>query len=379
MDPADFANTTSGRLVSIPEGQFAFVPNDLPPELDCSMQLLAQVHDTSHSLGQVAVIAEYLPSPNLLVIPFLGFEAVLSSRIEGTISTTTALFEAGVVSAGEIAAPTMEVANYLKAMTEGIALLQELPISMRLVRQLHTTLMRGVRGHQWPPGEFRRSQVHVGLERRPIQEAIYIPPPADYLGDLLTAWERFANNDQTLPALIQCALLHAQFEMIHPFYDGNGRVGRLLLSLFLTSKGYLDRPLLFLSAYFERHREEYYSRLLAISQTGDWIGWVAFFLTAVDHQAKAAVRTAREIADLRDEIRGQFERDRIVKELVDLLFEHPVVTNRLVADSLGIAFPTATRAIGRLVHAGYLQEITGHARNQRFAAVKLIGAIDSSA
>lgn len=379
MDPADFANSTTGQLVPIPQKQFAFVPNDLPPNLDCSLQLLTQVHDTGHSLGQVAVIAEYVPSPNLLVIPFLGFEAVLSSRIEGTISTTTALFEAGVVSAEEIAAPTLEVVNYLKAMNEGIALLQELPICMRLVRQLHTTLMQGVRGHEWPPGEFRRSQVHVGPGRRPIQEAVYIPPPADHLDHLLSAWERFANDDQTLPALIQCALLHAQFEMIHPFYDGNGRVGRLLLSLFLMSKGYLDRPLLFLSAYFERHRDEYYNRLLAISQIGDWAGWIAFFLTAVEHQAKVAVRAAREIADLRNEVRVQFERNRIVQDLVDLLFEHPVVTNRLVADSLGIAFPTATRAIGRLVDVGYLQEITGHARNQRFAAVKLISAIDRSA
>lgn len=379
MDPADFAESTSGQLVPIAEGQFAFVPNRLPPRLDCSLELLVQVHDTSYSLGQMAVVAEYLPNPRLLVVPFLGLEAVLSSRIEGTVSTTTELFASEVGLPEEITEPTREVANYLRAMDQGLALLQELPLCLRLVRKLHATLMEGVRGQEWPGGELRRSQVHVGRPRRPLEEATYVPPPADRLSALLADWERFANEDQTLPALVQCALLHAQFEMIHPFYDGNGRVGRLLLSLFLRSKGYLDRPLLFLSAYFERYRDEYYRRLLAVSQAGDWPGWIRFFLTAVDYQAKASIRTAREIADLRDGIRGQFEGNRVVRDLIDLLFEHPVVTNSLVAEKLDIAFPTATRAIGRLVDVGYLKEITGRARNQRFAAVKLLSAIDRNA
>lgn len=379
MNPAEFANSPAGTLVPILDGQVAFVPNDLPPQLDCSLELLTRVHDTGHSLGQVAGIAEYIPNPKLLIVPFLGLEAVLSSRIEGTVSTTTDLFAAEVALPEEVSEPTREVANYLKATDQGIALLQELPICVRLVRQLHGTLMQGVRGRDWPPGEFRRSQVHLGRPRRPIQEATYVPPPAERLLDLMAAWERFANDDHSLPALVQCALLHAQFEMIHPFYDGNGRVGRLILSLFLMSKGFLDRPLLFLSAYFERNRDEYYRRLLAVSKEGDWGSWIDFFLAAVDTQAGAAVRAAREIAGVRNEIMAQFATKRNVLQLIDLLFEHPVVTNNLVAERLHVSFPAASRAIRGLVEAGYLEEITGRLRDQRFAAVKLISAIDRSA
>jgi Fic family protein len=255
MDTAQFENSPSGRLVRAIDGYRAFVPNPLPPKLDWSDALVSLTSKADLALGTLSGLGENLPNPHLLIYPFVRKEAVLSSRIEGTLSSLSdlLLFEA---TRAEKQRDVKEVQNYVDAVEYGLKRLEELPLSLRLIRELHSILMRGVRGERATPGEFRQSQNWIGPPGCTLNDATFVPPPVPEMKDALDRLEKFLHADSQLPPLVELALIHYQFETIHPFLDGNGRIGRLLITLFLCQRGILKKPLLYLSAFFERHRRK---------------------------------------------------------------------------------------------------------------------------
>jgi Fic family protein len=298
---------------------------------------------------------------------------VLSSRIEGTQATLGELLasEAGMV-VDRSPADLREVGNYVVALEHGIGRLRTLPPSLRLVRELHDKLMRGVRGNAATPGEFRRSQNWIGPAGCTLADASFVPPPPGELMACLGAWEHFLHDD-ALPPLVHAALAHSQFEAIHPFLDGNGRVGRLLITLLLVAKGVLPAPLLYLSAYFEATRQEYYARLLAVTQQGEWEEWLAYFLAGVGQQAEDAIGRIRRIDDLLADWRARLAKapSRLPEKAIELFAENPFWTVNKLADRLDVASTTAQRAIDRLASAGIV-ELTGDAKRNRVYCARAI-------
>ena len=287
-----------GDTVLAKGGYRAFVPTALPPPIGWNATLAVSLSTADMSIGRLAGEARHLPNPNLLVAPFIRKEAVLSSRIEGTRTTL------GELLAAEAGAPVerspvdlQEVGNYVTALEYGLERLHSLPLSLRLTRELHERLMRGVRGDSATPGEFRRSQNWTGSPGSTLADATYVPPPPSELMDCLSAWERFL-HDESLPPMVHAALVHAQFEAIHPFLDGNGRVGRLLITLLLAERGVLPQPLLYLSAYFERTRQDYYTHLLNVTERGHWEEWLVYFLNGVATQAHETIDKMVQIDEL---------------------------------------------------------------------------------
>ena len=298
------ASSPCGHLVLVPEGVNAFVPDPLPRELSPSMSLIHLLSEASRAVGTLAGVGETVPNPRLLIRPFVTQEAVLSSRIEGTNATMTDLFRFEVSPRSRPKGDVREVANHISAFEIGLERLNDLPLCLRLINEVHSRLMSGVRGHEKRPGELRMTQVWIGPQYdTPIEEATYVPPPATLVRDLLLDWETFTNERSKMPPLIQCALMHYQFEAIHPYADGNGRIGRLLISLFLAERKILPLPLLYLSAYFERNRNEYYDQLFQLSASGDWEAWITFFLTGILEQADEALLRIRRVRDLHDSYR----------------------------------------------------------------------------
>ncbi len=280
---------------------------------------------------------------------------------------------------GELPADVREVANYVRALEDGLERLAALPLSLRLIREMHGHLLQGVRGET--PGEFRRSQNWIGPPGCTLNEATYVPPPVVEMAEGLDALEKFLHAPSHLPPLLRLGLIHYQFETIHPFLDGNGRIGRLLVTLLLCAWDLLPEPLLYLSAFFEAHRTEYYESLSGVSQTGAWDRWLVFFLRGVTEQARDAVAArARRLQALRERYRGQLQSGRMAArllQLIDLLFAQPVITARQVEAALDVDFPTALRYVNQLVEAGLLREITGKARKRVYRADELLQAIES--
>ena len=309
----------------------------------------------------------------MLIRPFVRREAVLSSRIEGTQATLGELLAAEAGAAVERSpADLREVANYVTALEYGVVRLAKLPLSLRLTRELHARLMKGARGGTATPGEFRRSQNWIGPTGSTIANATFVPPPPDQLADALSAWEKFL-HDESLPPLVHAAVVHSQFEAIHPFLDGNGRVGRLLVTLLLIARGILPSPLLYLSAWIEATREEYYARLLGVTERGEWEQWLAYFLTGVTTQAEDAVSRIQRIDALLADWRSRMKAapTRLPDRAIDLLAENPFWTVNRLAARLGVAFTTAQRAIDRLEAAGIV-ELMGEARRNRVYCARAV-------
>jgi Fic family protein len=282
-------------------------------------------------------------------------EAVLSSRIEGTQASISDLFLFEASGERRARGDVREVANYVKAVDFGLAQLNELPLSMRLVHQIHAELLKGVRGEEKTPGELRNCQVWIGSEGTMIEEARYIAPPPSHVPELLGNWEKFLNEDSQIPPLVQCAMMHYQFEAIHPYRDGNGRIGRLLITLFLCAKGVLPTPLLYLSAYFDRHRDQYYDDLFDVSARGDWDRWLRFFLQGVAEQAKDALVRSRRIRSLQDKYRLMLHghgTSANALRLLDELFAHPFMTAPLAHRTLGVSQAGARYLLEKLTQAG---------------------------
>ena len=380
MDTALFRKSPSGRLVRAVDGYWAFVPSALPPKLDWTDALVSLTSKADIALGTLSGLGENLPNPHLLIYPFVRKEAVLSSRIEGTQSSLSdlLLFEA---TKAEKQKDVKEVQNYVHAIEYGLKRLEELPLSLRLIRELHAILMEGVRGEQATPGEFRQSQNWIGPPGCTLNDATFVPPPVAEMKEALDQFEKFLHADTQLPPLIELALLHYQFETIHPFLDGNGRIGRLLITLFLCQRGTLNKPLLYLSAFFERHRQEYYDRLLEVSRRGAWRQWLEFFLQAVVTQSDDAVRRARRLLDLH---RTYYQTSLgkhlppTAMELVELIFVKPVLNARVAQEALKVTYPGAQKAINALVEQGILAEITGGKRNKAYSARRILEILEET-
>ncbi|MYB77147.1 MAG: Fic family protein, partial [Chloroflexi bacterium] len=290
--------------------------------------------------------------------PFVRREAVLSSRIEGTQASLSDLFLYEATTVGRPKGDVAEVANYVRALEHGLGRLEKLPICVRLTNEMHGVLLDGVRGAGAYTGKLREHQVWIGSQDSPLAEATYIPPPAGQVRDLLQDWEEFVNLDSVLPPLVQCALMHYQFEAIHPYVDVNGRLGRLLVILFLCAKDVLTQPLLYLSAYFERNRNAYYDQLFRVSVTGDWQTWIRYFLDGVVEQARDALHRARQLRDLHDTMRESLQNNRESANalvLLDILCERPFMTAPTAARLLDISPAGARRILDRFAGLGMVE------------------------
>lgn len=385
MNPERFRNSTVGRVIKVGQGEaayWAFVPNPLPPDLPLDNKVWQALSNADRALGELAGLGRTIPHPRLLIQPFIRREAVLSSRIEGTQADIAGLyaFEAGQLQLFPNERPTSlesdlrEVLNYVRAMEHGMERLNTLPIGLRLIRELHERLMKDVRGTQFASGEFRRSQNWIGGSD-PVN-AEFVPPPVDEMHDALDQFEKYLHrHENQYPPLIRLALIHYQFEAIHPFLDGNGRIGRLLIPLLLINWQILPSPLLYLSAYFERQRERYVDLLLGISERGDWLAWLLFFLTGVQEQARDAIYRAKQLQDLQQKWREQLTGARastLLVRLVDNLFESPTLTIPQAQHMLEVTYQGARLNVEKLVKVGILKQVDIPSRARVFFAPEIL-------
>lgn len=370
-----------GRYVRCPEGYTAFVPAALPPQLDWTPQLVQVLSDADRAVGRLAGESARLPNPHLLLRTFIRREAVLSSKIEGTQATLGELLasEAGA-EVERSPADLREVGNYVAALEFGVRRLEALPLSLRLIRELHEKLMTGVRGDEATPGEFRRSQNWIGRPGSTLANATYIPPPPHEMTESLGSFEKFL-HDRSLPPLVQAGLAHAHFEAIHPFLDGNGRVGRLLITLFLIERRVLPTPLLYLSAFFEATRPEYYDRLLRVNTNSDWQEWLAYFFKGVARQSEDAIDRVTRINGLIADWhrKASAAGGKAASALVDLLAANPFWTVKRAAAKLHVAYTTAERAIEKLQAKGIVERTSGARRDRVYCATKLLQILEEPA
>jgi Fic family protein len=381
MQPSDFSDASPGRVVRASSGYWAFVPAPLPPRLDVDWGLAEPLAEASRRLGELAGVSRTLPNPHLLIAPFVRREAVLSSRIEGTQASLSDLVRFEVTpSKSAAAADVNEVANYVKALDHGLARLETLPMSLRLLREIHQRLMKDVRGDHATPGEFRRSQNWIGPPGALLADATYVQPPVAEMHEALGAFEKFLHAPSPLPPLIRLALLHQHFEAIHPFLDGNGRVGRLLITLLLCEWELLPEPVLYLSAFFERRRREYYAHLLAVNQRGAWREWLLYFLEGVATEAADGIRRSRRLLELWQTYRRALEGTRapgLSLRLIDHLFAAPATSVPRTAKLLGVTPRSAQLTIGKLAQAGILEEATGRKRDRVFVARRILRILEA--
>ncbi|HPH97268.1 MAG TPA: Fic family protein [Anaerolineaceae bacterium] len=381
MDPKDYQNQESGRAIYMPSGYWTFIPAPLPPNLVWSLPLVSAMSDAERDLSHLAALAGVFPYPRLLIQPFMHTEAVLSSRIEGTRASLEDLYnyEAAQLSFFEQSDDVREVHNYVSALDFGLERLKTLPVSLRLIRELHEKLTENVRGGTLTPGEFRRSQNWIGAAGSTLSNATYVPPPVDEMHMALDALEKFMHASTGIPALVRAGMIHYQFEAIHPFLDGNGRVGRLLIVLLLCEWGLLPQPLLNLSIYIERYRQEYYDHLLSVSQRGEWEAWLRFFLRGVSEQARDSLVRMERLRGIRVKYQPVVDADRNsdrMAAIVDFLFSRPILSIRQAADGLDIPFKAAQDYIEKLEQAGILREITGYARNRIYRSDEILKAVE---
>lgn len=374
VKPAGNREGRAGRYVRQPSGYRAFVPAPLPPDPPLRLvgQLQRLLSEADLALGRLDGSIQILPNPDLFVYMYVRKEAVLSSQIEGTQSSLQDLLaaEAQILSPdrpGDVA----EVVNYVAAMKHGLDRLAEFPVSVRLIREIHERLMRGVRGAHLTPGELRVSQNWIGPAGCTLNSASFVPPAPHEVPDALSRLETFLHSKTELPLLVRIGLAHAQFETIHPFLDGNGRTGRLLITFLLRENGVLKKPVLYLSHYFKKHRQRYYDLLQATRDEGDWESWIEFFLRGVTEVSIEAADTARRILALREE-----HRDAIAAGLgraagnghrvLERLYEQPFVSVKAVQALIGTTYPAANTLVDRMAALGILVEATGQARNRLF-------------
>lgn len=366
-DAAPAPAARAGRFVRQPAGYSAFIPSPLPPDPAVELgRLVPVLSSADQAIGRLDGVGRTLPNPDLFVAMYVRREAVLSSQIEGTQSTLDDVLAYEIdANRPQLPGDVAEVVNHVAAMNYGLARLENLPLSSRLIREIHAQLMQGVRGAERSPGEFRRTQNWIGPAGGSLRDAAFVPPPVHEMAIAMGDLERFLHQTGTLPRLVHAGLAHAQFETIHPFLDGNGRVGRLLITFLLVHGGVLHRPLLYLSHFLKRHRSEYYDRLTAVREDGDWEGWLAFFLRGVAETAAEATRTAEAILALRDRHRAlAADLGASGIQLLDFLYRQPLVNVNIVKESLDVSWPTANKLVQELTARAILIEATGFRRNR---------------
>ena len=373
MRQEELASKRAGQYIKQPTGYRAFIPNSLPPEppLAWDAELLTLLSAADQALGRLDGVADTLPNPDLFVRMYVRKEAVLSSQIEGTQASLVDVLEYEAnVGQRRLPSDVLETFNYVKALNTGLERLQELPLCNRLLREIHGILMQGVRGQERTPGEFRTSQNWIGAPGSNLNNATYVPPPPYEMNQAIGDLEVFLNSATPMPLLIKAGLAHVQFEMIHPFLDGNGRLGRLLITFLLCHHQALTRPLLYLSSWFKQHQSEYYARLYAVSHSGDWEGWLKYFLQGVGQVSQEAVATARRIIALREEHRQRVSeqvRSQSGLALLDALYATPLITVNEIRDQLSVSYGTASNLARDFVQAGILQEIPMGVRTKVFS------------
>ena len=374
MADTPIKSTRAGAYVRQPPGYRAFIPKPLPPlpPLNITDALQQVLSEADRSLGRLDGSIQTLPNPDLFVFMYVRKEAVLSSQIEGTQSSLHDVLAAEA----EILAPdaprdVQEVVNYVDALNYGLSRLSDLPVSLRLIKEIHAKLVEGVRGARLTPGEFRTSQNWIGPAGSNLNEAAFVPPPPGEVQKHIGELEIFLHSKSQLPLLIQIGLAHAQFETIHPFLDGNGRVGRLLIPFLLYERGALSKPVLYLSHYFKRHREEYYAKLQAIRDKGEWEEWLNFFLSGISTVGRQAADTARKILSLREDHRLSIT-DHLGRaagnghRVLEHLYKRPIISVNEIQKITGTTYPAANNLTARLVDLEILREYTGYSRNRRF-------------
>lgn len=385
MNTEKFQKSSSGRLIKVGTGKsayWAFVPNPLPPELFVDLEFIRILSSADRAIGELAGLGHNLTNPQLFVRPFIRREAVLSSRIEGTQTNLTELY---VYEGEQLLLPFInstasesdarEVLNYVKAMEYGLERISTLPLSLRFIRELHERLMEGVRGGHANPGEFRHSQNWIGQAGGTLNSATFVPPPVPEMHEALFSFEKYLHKQNRYPPLVRLAFIHYQFEAIHPFLDGNGRIGRLLISLLLAHWNLLPYPMLYLSAFFEKHRKEYYEHLFSVSERSAWREFIFFFLRGVIEQAQDAIFRAKKLQDLQNEWRHKLREARLsgtILQTVELLFDQSIISAGEIKKRLDVSHPTAMRTLKKLVDIQMLQEITGRKRNQVYMALEIL-------
>lgn len=369
--------SSSGRIVKVPTGYSAFIPQALPPKLTWSNQLISCLSRADHILGMLSREGIRLPNPHLLIRPFITREAVLSSKIEGTQATL------GEILADQAGAHVQrspdelqEVNNYIIALDYGLKRLKNFPFSLRVIKEIHELLMQGVRGAHATPGEFRRSQNWIGRPGCTLMTAKYVPPPPEELPEVLSHFERYL-HDRTLPPLIHIALCHYQFEAIHPFIDGNGRIGRLLITLLLIEQKMIPSPLLYLSAFFEATRDEYYKQLYNVSSQGTWEEWLLYFLDGVATQGLDVLSRAERINGLLTEWLLKFSNTSgAVQNIVKYFAVNPFLTVKKIAENLKLAFTTVQRAVDKLEGAGIVSKVSEGKRGRLYCAREILTILE---
>ena len=376
------AKTTNIPGKKVPQGSYsAFLPAPLPPKLDFTPRLIRVLSDADRLIGKLAGEGGRLPNPHILMRPFIRREAVLSSKIEGTQATLGELLAAEAGIAVERSPEDLrEVGNYVVALEHGITRLKELPLCVRIIRELHEKLMTGVHGQQAKPGRFRKIQNWIGRPGGTPATASFVPPPPDEVEPCLAAWEKFLHESE-LPPLVTIALAHYQFEAIHPFLDGNGRVGRLLITLFLIERQILPTPLLYLSPFFEAARRDYYDGLRGISERGEWNEWLEYFLQGVARMSEDALSRAsrinKKLAGWQKKVAGDSTNAPL--RIVELLAANPFITVKGAAEKLDVAFTTAQRAIAKLERLEIVKQKGKAKRDRVYCAQTLLDILEEPA
>lgn len=379
MKSSDFHAPDAGRIYRSMDGIDTFVPAPLPPSLTYSDQFVISLSHADAALSELSGVGRQLPNPHLLINPYLHQEAVLSSRIEGTRASLSDVLLDDIdvreaIESGE--ADVQEVRNYVIALEYGIDRVRTgHPVTLNMIRSIHERLMFGVRGELSSPGRFRAIQNWIGPVSSTVENAAYVPPPPELLQRCLDDWERFWHTTGLMPDLVQCAILHEQFEAIHPFIDGNGRMGRLLITLFLIERDRLSQPLLYLSQYIEARRQEYYDLLQRVRTYGDWLSWILFFLDGVEQTARAAITQTRRLVDMREDFRARTSDKPRALALIDQLFVNPYTTVARARQQLAVSDPTARAAIGILEERNILQEVSGRSWRRLYLCKPILQAI----
>jgi Fic family protein len=382
MHPDEFTPESAGRVVRATQGHWTFIPNPLPPKLTFDLELVQAFSKAERALGELAGVGRMLPNPTLLIRPFISREAVLSSQIEGTVTRLgqLLLFEAEP-NDFKHPADANEVLNYVKAVEFGLnAIRSGYPFSWGLIEEVHRVLMNDVRGGEMRPGQLRDRPVLLGRSGQSFEQARFVPPCHTQLRPLVDDFVKFIREDRSLPLLALLAVSHYQFETIHPFNDGNGRVGRLLFTLLLCERGVLPEPLLYLSAFFERNRQEYYDHLLSVSRNGEWSAWMFFVAHGVAEQAADATTRSRLLLQLwrsYQQRATEAVRSPATLLIVDEVFRSPYISSSRVAEVAKVSRVAAQKTIAKLVEAGLLREITGQARYRMYCADEVLRYLDA--
>ena len=381
MELPEFAGAF-GRLVEKESNEngkyFSYIPERLPPKFDYDPSLVLALSKADSTLSKLSGAGLLLPNPDLLIVPYLKKEALSSSRIEGTRISLSDYFlsEAKGIEKEDVEAT--EVGNYLKSMNFALKKIEKEPISVELIREMHKILLKGVRGNELLPGNFRPVQNWIGPKNTKIKNATFVPPPVEEVERLVNELIGYLNTYDETPLLIKCALMHYQFETIHPFCDGNGRIGRSLITLYLCKKNKISKPLLYASDYFEKHRREYYEVLLNTNKTGKFENWIKFFLEAIKVQSEDALERTIRIQNLREEYQKKIKNHKQVANLlsvIDMLFMNPFVKINQIAPKIGITYPTAKKAVNNLIKLNILKPVGEGERNKLFVAHEILNAV----